>query len=143
MTEIDTEDIAIETLEKDRTENLESTTPMLQNVEIKIMKEKILREVGIIQNTKISNRQPLHKIQNNRENQLKICTGNNALREILKMSEPNLIQLSNIIYATANVLTEECTSTKKRKGNRRKKAFMERENRKRDRTYARRIIYCN
>ena len=67
MTETDTEDIAIETLEKDRTENLESTTPMLQNIEIKIIKEKILRELGIIQNTKISNRGPLHKIQNNRE----------------------------------------------------------------------------
>ena len=121
MTETDTEDIAIETLEKDRTENQESTTPMLQNFEIKIIKEKILRELGKIQNTKISNREPLHKIQNNRENQLKICTGNNALREILKMSEPSLMQLSNVIYATAKVLTEECTSNKKRKGNRRKK----------------------
>ena len=119
MTEKDTQDIAIETLEKDRTENLESTTPMLQNVEIKTMNEKILRELGIIQNIKISNREPLHKIQNNRENQLKIYTGNNALREILKMSEPNLIQLSNVIYVTAKLLTEECTSNKKRKGIRR------------------------
>ena len=70
MTETDTEDIAIETLAKDSTENLENTTPMLQNVEIKIMKEKILRELGIIQNTKISNKEPLYKIQNNKENQL-------------------------------------------------------------------------
>ena len=61
--ETDTEDIAIKTLEKDRTENLESTTLVQQNVEIKIIKEKILRELGIIQNTKISTRQPLHKIQ--------------------------------------------------------------------------------
>ena len=132
MTETDTEDIATETLEKDRTENQESTTPMLQNVEIKIIKEKILRELEKIQNPKISNREPLHKIQNNRENQLKLYTGNNALREILKMSEPNLMQLSNVIYATAKVLTEECTSNKKRKGNKRKKATMERETRKRD-----------
>ena len=43
MAEKDTEDIAIETLEKDRTENLESTTPMLQNFDTKIIKEKILR----------------------------------------------------------------------------------------------------
>ena len=59
-------------MEKVREENLESRTPMLQNVEIKIMKEKILREVGIIQNAEISGRKLLHKIQNNRENQLKI-----------------------------------------------------------------------
>ena len=141
MTETDTEDIVIEKLEKDRTEKLESTTPMLQKVEIKIMKKKILRELGITQNTQISNREPLQKIQKNREHQLKICTGNNALKEILKMSESNLMQLSNVIYATAKVLTEECTSNKKRKGNKRKKANMERENRKRDKTYARKIIY--
>ena len=108
-------------MEKAREENLESRTPMLQNVEIKIMKEKMLREVGIIQNAEISDRKPLHKIQNNRENQLKICTGNNALKEILKMSEPNLMQLNNVLYATAKVLTEECTNNKRRTGNRRKK----------------------
>ena len=37
------------------------------------------------------------------------------------MSEPNLMQLRNVIYATAKVITEECTSNKRRKGNRRKK----------------------
>ena len=121
MTEADIEDIKIDELEKVREENLESRTPMLQNVEIKIMKEKILREVGIIQNAEISYRKPLHKIQNNRENQLKICTGNNALKEILKMSEPNLMQLSNVLYAAAKVLTEECTNNKRRTGNGRKK----------------------
>ena len=120
IAETDTEDITIEKLKKDRTENLESTTPMLQNVEIKIMKEKILRELGIIQNTKISDREPLHKIQNNRENQLKIYAGNNAPKEIVKMIEANLMQLNNVVYAIAKVLAEECTINKKRKGRRRK-----------------------
>ena len=85
ITETDTEDITIEKLDKDRTENLESTIPILQNVEIEILKEEILRELGIIQNTEVTDREPLHKIQNNREYQLKICTGNNALKEILNI----------------------------------------------------------
>ena len=84
------------------------------------MKEKILRELRIIQNAELSDREPLHKIHNNRENQLKIYTANNALKEILKMSEPNFVQLSDVIYATVKVLREECTSNMRRKGNRRK-----------------------
>ena len=140
MTETDNEDIAIAELEKDRAENLESRTPMVQSVEIKIMKEKITEGIGNNANAEISDREPLHNVQNNRENQLKIYTGNNALKEILKMSEPNLMQLSNVIYAAVKLLREECTSTKRRKDSRSKKPLWK-ENRKRDRTYARRIIY--
>ena len=72
MTEADNKDIEIEELEKDGEENLESRAPMLQNVKIRIMKEKIQREVGIIENVEISDGKHLHKIQNNRENKLKI-----------------------------------------------------------------------
>ena len=43
---------------RDREENLERTTPMLQNVEIKLMKERILREVAIMQNAEISDSAP-------------------------------------------------------------------------------------
>ena len=52
------------------------------------------------------------------------------------MSEPNLMQLSNLIYATAKVLTEECTSNKKIKGNRRKKPLWK-ENLEKEREYMR------
>ena len=79
--------IKIDELEKDREENLEIRTQILQNDESKSMKEKIQREVGIIQNAEISDRKPLHKIQNNRENQLKICTGNNALKDYMQQQK--------------------------------------------------------
>ena len=43
--------------------------------------------------------------------------GNSTLKKIKKMNEPNLNQLNDAIYATAKVVTEECTNKKKRKDN--------------------------
>ena len=79
------------------------------------MGQNILQELAIIQNIEVKTREPLQKIKNNKKNQLKIKIGNSAMKEIIKMKEPNLNQLNGAIYATAKVVTEECTKKEEKR----------------------------
>ena len=121
VNEVETEQMITEARDKESTDAPEDITPELQSVELETMRQNILRELGVTQNIEANSREPLRKIQNNKKNQVKIRIGNQALREIIKTIEPNINQLNNVIYATAKVITDECTNKKKRKENKRKK----------------------
>ena len=119
--DVETEQITVEEMGQEMSENQDSITPNFQSNDVEIMRQNILRELGIVQNIEMNTREILHKIQSNKNTKLKIKAGNNALKEILKVREPNLNELTNLIYATAKVAIEECTGCKKRKDNKRRK----------------------
>ena len=123
--DVETEQITVEEMSQEMSENPDSITPNFQTNDVEIMRQNILRELGIVQNIEMNKREILHKIQSNKNTKLKIKTGNSALKEILKeilkVREPNLNEVNNLIYATAKVVTEECTGSKKRKDNKRRK----------------------
>ena len=102
-------------------ENPNSITSNFQTTDVEIMRQNILRELGIMHTIKTNKREILLKIQNNKNNKLKLKTGNSALKEILKVREPNHNELKNLIYATAKVVTEECKGSRNRKDSKRRK----------------------
>ena len=119
--DVETEQITVEEMGQEMSENPESITPNFHTNDVEIMRQNILRELGIVQNIEMNKREILHQIQSNKNTKLKMKTANIALKEILKMRKPNLSELNNLIYAAAKVVTEECTGSKKRKDNKRRK----------------------
>ena len=115
--DVETEQITVEKMGQEMSENPDSITPNFQINDVKIMTQNILRELGIVQNIEMNKREILHKIQSNKNTKLNIKTANIAIKEILKMREPNLNELNNLIYATAKAVTKEGTGSKKRKDN--------------------------
>ena len=92
--------------------------------EVECLKEKILNELGITQQTEMKERESLCKITLNKKAKKKIEQGNQALEAILQEIEPDLTRYNEIVYATAKVLSDICSDrskNKRKKTNRRKK----------------------
>ena len=119
--ETEAEQITIEKMSQEMSENLDSITPNFQTTEVEIMSRDVLMELAIIQNIETTTRKRLHNIQCDKNSKLKVKPGNSPLIEISIVRKPNLNELSNLIYATAKLVTDECTGSKKRKDNERRK----------------------
>ena len=63
----------------------------------------------------MNDREHLPKIQNNNKSKKKIRVGNEAMRQIIVSTKPDITGLNEIMYATAKTISPKCSNKKKRK----------------------------
>ena len=83
------------------------------------MKEDILNKLSNVRHNEIKEREPLRKIQNNKNNKRMTNLGNYAFESIVREMTVGMNEYEELVYATAKVVTELCSL--KRKVNARKK----------------------
>ena len=98
----------------------------LWNEEIENIKRRILNElgVGVVQETKMKDREPLNKMNIDKKAKALAKLGNLAMGSITQDVCPDLTKYNEVLYATAKVMTELCsgsTKTKKKKNPHRRK----------------------
>ena len=76
---------------------------------------KILNELGVVQETKMKDQEPLNKININKRAKAQRELGNLAVGSIIQEICPNITKYNEVPYATAKVMTESCSDSMKTK----------------------------
>ena len=77
------------------------------DVETKKMKEKILRQIILLKNIDIKDRQKLCKIRSDKKAQKLLDGAKKASQEIMNQCEEILVTTNGVIYAGTYVITEK------------------------------------
>ena len=95
----------------------------------------------------MKDREPLSKINIKKKVKAQIELGNLAMGSVIWESCLDLTKYNEVLYATAMVMAELCSSSMKTKKKtpspKAKETHVKEENRKRNRAYARRLIDCD
>ena len=124
------EEEAIKKVDKDPTDDHcgdEGLEQELWNEEIENIEQRILNELGVVQEMKMKDREPLNTIHINKKAKAPIELGNLATRSIIQEICCDLTKYNKVLYATAKVMTElcsDCMKTKTKKNRHRQKTPM-------------------
>ena len=91
------------------------------DVETKKMKEKILRQIILLKNIDIKDRQKLCKIRSDKKAQKLLDGAKKASQEIMNQCEEILVTKNGVIYAGTYVITEKQINGKPKNYNNRRK----------------------
>ena len=72
------------------------------------MKEEIIEELSIVKNIPIADREPLMKINKTNKFRKLFIIGNEALKQICEVVNPDLTELNQLIYCTSKILQHKC-----------------------------------
>ena len=76
--------------------------------EIFLLKEEIIEELTIVKNIHIADREPLMKINQTNKFRKLFIIGNEALKQICEVLNPDLTELNQLIYWTSKILQHKC-----------------------------------
>ena len=72
------------------------------------MKEEIIEELSIVENIPIADREPLMKINQTNKFRKLFIIGNEAVKQICEVVNPDLTELNQLIYYTSKILQHKC-----------------------------------
>ena len=76
--------------------------------EIFSLKEELIKELSILKNSPIADRETLMKINQTNKFRKLFIIGNEALKQICEVLNPDLTELNQLIYCTSKILQHKC-----------------------------------